>query len=291
VDGRAAIVGAFLGDSHPIRVLRERTAALAQAQVPVLFWGEPGTGKRLLAALLHRAGRPQRPLVQVPCGDLRNGGLSEFFRAAGDGTLLLERVEAAPEATQLLLTEVLRDRVAGSTPLVARVIATCRGDPVALCERGRLEVGLYEVLAGAVLEVPPLRARPGDARILAEHFLRLHRDLGYGDVRWGAEALEVVSGLDLPGNAAELECLTQRAAVLRRRGEISAGDLAAAMRLGGELDLRRARAEALRAFSQSYVDALLSRPPVRPARELPPALRQFVRLWRDGLRSLDEKHP
>ena len=287
MDRRAAILGAFLGDSKSIAQLRLRASIIAVEAGPVLLWGESGAGKRLLASLIHRAGRMGRPLVSVSGATLTLEQLPRLFDDAGEGTLLIEEIEQSRASVQQGLAGRLRERVAGSSPLHARVITTCCGEPFVLCERGALEPVLYQEAAGTLLGIPALRERPGDRRGLAQHFLLQHRDVGYGDIEFSEEALDLIETLELRGNAAELESLVVRIGVLRRRGAILSDDVLAALSLEGEPGWRRARAEAMREFAQSYLGSLLaSSLPDEGPEDLPESLREFVRLWRDGARAL-----
>jgi len=288
MERRAAILGVFLGDSRPVQQLRVRASAIACEAGPVLVHGEPGTGKRLIARLLHRAGRFGRPWLSVPVGALETAMLPRIFDDAGNGTLVLEELEHAPSDVQLDLAAVLRERVAGRFPLQARVVSTCAAEPFSLCERGKLEPSLYQAVGGTLLSVPPLRDRPGDRKILAQHFLVLNREVGYGDISFSPEALDLIESLTLRGNAAQLSCLVMRVGVLRRSGVISPDDLLSALALEGEPGWRRARAEAMREFTRSYLGALLAESLEEEVRtDLPAPLREFVRLWRDGVRELN----
>lgn len=298
MERRAAILGAFLGDSKVVQQLRLRASMVACESGPVLVWGEQGTGKRLLAWLLHRAGRMGRPFVPIAAASLETSAIPGLFDNAGNGTLLLEEVEQARPSVQQALAVRLRERVAGRFPLQARVLSTCSAEPFLLCERGLLDPVLYQAVAGTLLVVPPLRERPADRSILAEHFLRQNREVGYGELRFSEEALELVETLELRGNAAELRCLVMRVGVLRRAGLIGAEDVIRALSLEGEPGWRRARAEAMREFARSYLGAILadslggssvaggSAAADGGPKDLPTPLREFVRLWRDGVREL-----
>jgi DNA-binding NtrC family response regulator len=287
MERRTAILGAFLGDSKSIEQVRLRASLLAVESGSVLVWGEPGTGKRLLARLMHRAGRPGRPYIARRTAELAEDELPVLFDDAGNGTLVLEEVERARPALQRALAECLRERVAGVVPLQARILATCSADPFAFCERGVLDTALYQAVSGSVLALPALRERPGDRRLLAEHLLRRERGVGYDEIVLAPDALDVMETLELRGNAAELQCLVTRIGVLRRRGVVTGEHVLAALSLEGEGGWRRARAEAMREFTRSYLGALLAEQlSTEIPDDLPARLKEFVRLWRDGAREI-----
>jgi DNA-binding NtrC family response regulator len=287
VDGRAAILGAFLGDSPVVRDLRRRAAEVATEATPVLLWGEPGTGKRYLAQLMHRAGRGALPWVVATCGGTGRATWPDLFRQAGEGTVFLDGIDRATTKEQEALARILREGIAGRGPVTARVMASSGLDPVTLCEHGLLDLGLFDGLAATLLAVPPLRERRGDRRVLAAHFVHRHRTLGYGEVSWSDAALEVFEELPLAGNVTELECLVLRVAVMRRTGRIEAAHVRAALALGAEPGLRRRRADEIRAFNGAYLAAILAQAAdgAMPG-ELPKALRRFVRLWWEGARAV-----
>jgi DNA-binding NtrC family response regulator len=198
--------GAVLAGTSPAaRSLQQAARAVGRSEVHVLLSGEPGTGKREWAEVIHRwSGCGGAPFLVVPSD--RPGGerLERMLRgdgAPGEGTLYLERVDTLPLSVQERLAEWLAGPVASRMRLVAGVAAPV-GEQVRL---GRLSPALYRLLGTVQLHVPPLRERPEDIAAIAERF----------HARWAARTgapprvLEggVVATLGeyaWPGNAREL---------------------------------------------------------------------------------------
>jgi DNA-binding NtrC family response regulator len=250
------------------RAVIDRVVRLAGSELPVLFTGEDGAGKGTFAAWLHaQSRRGHRALVRVSClavsaaqlegelfgidggPDARPGALE----SADGGTLLLEHINALPASFEPRLIHVLEFgqvyRHGSLTPRRARVrfLATARRRP-----EGR---DLVRRLAGAVLEVPPLRARPADIEPLARRFLlaltsrssRIEPPSESGPVHivrsdfssssssepgidFTADALRALRAYDWPGNAGEVRLAVERGVVSSNEGRIQVGDLDLPMR-------------------------------------------------------------
>ncbi|MFW5750746.1 MAG: sigma 54-interacting transcriptional regulator [Planctomycetota bacterium] len=186
----------LVGDDPAIRDARERIALFAPRSEPVLISGETGTGKEIVARLLHRAACPDAPMVSVNCAAIpaslaeaelfghvrgaftgaeraRGGAIA----AAGDGVLFLDEIASLPLALQGVLLRVLETgdyRPVGgdrNRRLRARVIAACDADLSAVVAEGRLRADLLYRLQRLTIDLPPLRHRPGDIAALAQHFL------------------------------------------------------------------------------------------------------------------------
>lgn len=187
----------LMGDSAPMRRLKEAIARVAPIPSPVLIHGESGTGKELVARELHRLGpAPDDPFIAVNSAalpeqlveselfghergaftgaqTLRKGA----FEATGRGTLLLDEVGELPPAVQAKLLRVLEQRqvtrVGGqrTIPVEARVVAATHRDLGAMVKEGTFRDDLYYRLNVHVLEVPPLRDRRSDLPELARHLV------------------------------------------------------------------------------------------------------------------------
>jgi len=231
-----------------VRELGRRLARAAVSDLPLLLEGETGTGKSWVAARLHRASRPGRPLVVVDCGALAPGLVaSELFghragaftdatrprigwlERAADGTLVLDRIEILPPEGQVALLRVLEEArffpvgAAHPRPFRARVVALADGGVAARVSRGELRVDLYHRVAGFVAALPPLRERPLDILPHAERTLRRLAHRAPAPVL-DAEASELLVAYPWPGNFRELEATMARAA-LAGSGRIGPADL------------------------------------------------------------------
>jgi hypothetical protein len=240
------------------RAVLERVGRVAASELPVLFTGEEGTGKRTFAAWLHaQSKRGRRPLVRVGCQAISEAQLEgELFgiesgpdaragalETADGGAILLENVDALPASLESRLMHVLEYaqvyRVGSITARRARVrfLATARRRP-----EGR---DLVRRLAGAVIEVPPLRARPADIEPLARRFATWS-----GSHDFAPGALEALQAHAWPGNVGELRVAVERAIATTTGGRIEAKDLdlphaASGLALHADVEqLERARIEA-----------------------------------------------
>ena len=228
--------GGLLGQSAAITALRARIAALAPTDLDIVVTGETGTGKELIARALHRASaRATGPFVAVNCAALPEslfeieifGHVAGAFpgaqdkpgklEAASGGTLMLDEVEAMPEAIQPKLLRALQERMVERLgenqlrPLDLRIIATSKTDLRPRTLDGSFRADLFYRLAGAEITVEPLRALGEDIVLLFSHYA------GLAAARYGREMPVVDYGLKQrllrrpwPGNVRELKALAER---------------------------------------------------------------------------------
>ena len=215
-----------------------RVIRLATSELPVLFTGEEGVGKRALAAWLHAQSRRARaPFVRVSCQAVSEAQLEvELFgiqsgpdaragalEGADGGTILIEHMNALPSSFEPRLIHVIEYaqvyRPGSVTPRRARVrfLATARRRP-----DGR---DLVRRLAGAVVDVPPLRARPADIEPLARRFAAASTLDRMEALDFAPDALEALRTYDWPGNVRELRIAIECAGLSARSGRIQARDL------------------------------------------------------------------
>ena len=240
---------AVLGESPRMVDLRARIGHAAETDSPTLLLGEPGTGKRFIARVVHFSSGATGPFIPVHCAALRDQQLeSELFgheksafadavldhpgafEQARHGSVLLEEVHELSDAMQAKLLQVLeegRSTRMGATRgerVETRVIATSSADLEALAEAGRFRKELLYSLKAIELHVPPLRERAEDVELLSEHFLR--RFGAARNVRSvAADAVWVLSQHDWPGNVRELENAFESACALAGDEEVTISDL------------------------------------------------------------------
>jgi DNA-binding NtrC family response regulator len=237
----------IIGASRPMRQLLAEIARVAPKDVTVLVRGETGTGKELVASLLHAHGRrAQGPLVRFNCaaipaelaeselfGHARGAftGAAQarqgFFAQADGGTLVLDEVGEVPLAMQAKLLRALQEGEiqpvgAGKLERVdVRVVASTNRDLAAEVRAGRFREDLYYRLAVVELVVPPLRVRSEDIPALAEEFARRYAERFHaGDVRLAPELVEKLSRAAWPGNVRQLENCVARLVALSGGAEI-----------------------------------------------------------------------
>ena len=234
-----------------LRQLVELAGTLASTSASVLIVGEPGTGKSLLAQLLHLGGgHPERPFVTFKSADfVSNGsaaddhegesaGMSDWSNSLNHsrgGTLHVKEVGAlSPELQLQLLRELqIHDMEASASPSrmqprsdVRFVLSTSDNLP-AQVEQGRFRQELYHRISTICLMVPPLRMRGADIELLSEHFRAgFAQEFRKSVAGFTRDALEALQRHDWPGNVRELKGVIQRAVALCTGPRISSSHLA-----------------------------------------------------------------
>ncbi|OWJ94179.1 sigma-54-dependent Fis family transcriptional regulator [Pseudomonas sp. A46] len=254
VDGR------LLGQSPPMTALRKQIQKLARSQAPVYISGESGSGKELVARLIHEQGpRAERPFVPVNCGAIPSelmeseffghrkgsftGALEDkqgLFQAANGGTLFLDEVADLPLPMQVKLLRAIQEKavraVGGQQEVVVdvRILSATHKDLAAEVAAGRFRQDLYYRLNVIELSVPPLRERREDIPLLADAMLkRLAQQSGLPAATLAPEALDKLKCYRFPGNVRELENMLERAYTLCEDDQIQARDLRLAEASGG----------------------------------------------------------
>jgi two-component system response regulator PilR (NtrC family) len=258
----------LLGESPPMKALRSQIQKLARSQAPVYISGESGSGKELVARLIHEQGpRSEKPFVPVNCGAIPSELMeSEFFghkkgsftgaiedkqglfQAADGGTLFLDEVADLPLAMQVKLLRAIQEKairsVGGQQEVVVdvRILCATHKDLAAEVAAGRFRQDLFYRLNVIELRVPPLRERREDIPLLAETMLRrLCEGSGMAAATITGEALDKLKCYRFPGNVRELENMLERAYTLCENDKIQAIDLrladAAPTAEGGEASL------------------------------------------------------
>ena len=242
----------LVGDGPAMRRLRSELARAADSDGRILLLGENGTGKELAAHYAHRlSSRSDKPFVEVNCaaipeelieselfGHMKGsftGASSDRagrFEQADGGTLFLDEVADMSLKTQAKVLRALQEqrfeRVGGSASIQVdvRVIAATNKDLEDEIRAGRFREDLYFRLAVLPIHIPPLRERPEDVPLLAEHFLR--RFAGRQERRpkqLGPEARRRLTAYHWPGNVRELRNLIERLMIMTPGDVIQARDL------------------------------------------------------------------
>ena len=254
----------------------EATCRLVEKVAPtnatVLLLGESGTGKELLARAVHQLSpRAGERFEAINCAAIPDTLLeSELFgyekgafsgaikqtigriEYAGGGTLFLDEIGDLPLALQGKLLRFLQERVIerlggrGSIPVDVRLVCATHRNLATLIERGDFREDLYYRLSEVVCEIPPLRARAGDAVLLAQAFLQRFGADNRKRLSFSADALSAIEQAPWPGNVRELENVIKRAAILVDGKVVTAADIGLAAAADDNLLLRDARDDAER---------------------------------------------
>ena len=242
----------MIADSPAMRPVLDLIARVAPSDAHVLITGEHGTGKELVARLLHAASaRSARSLVTVNMGGLTEtlfeselfghvkgaftgatGDRSGRFELADQGTLFLDEIANLPIAQQAKLLRVLQtgefERVGASRPRRAdvRLLTATNADLREEVRQGRFREDLLFRLNTVEIHLPPLRERREDVSGLARHFLERHARRYRKTLEgFDEEALQGLLGHAWPGNVRELDHVVERAVLLARERLVRATDL------------------------------------------------------------------
>ena len=242
-------VDGIVGNSPAIRNLCAMVKRIAPMPSTVLIQGESGTGKEVVARALHRmSNRAQRAFVPVNCGAIPENLIESelfghvkgaftgahqahdglFFYAQG-GTLFLDELGELPLGIQAKLLRALEERKVrpvGSEreiPVDVRIIASTNRDLAEEVKVGRFRQDLYYRLDVVTLRIPPLRERPEDIPVLAQHFAQqLAQQLGVNPLPLTHKDIQRLTVYAWPGNVRELRNVIERSTIV---GYVVCGDL------------------------------------------------------------------
>jgi DNA-binding NtrC family response regulator len=284
----APAFGRLVGGSPRMRVVFAVCHRLAASDVPVVIEGETGTGKELVAECLHEASaRASGPFVVFDCAATprqtteaalfgeREPARMGVFELANGGTLLLDEIGDLDLAVQGALLRVIErgelKRLGDErfTRVSVRTLAVTSRDLEKLVEAGRFREDLFFRLAVGRVDLPPLRRRPGDVPLLAQHFFRaltgsptVPRDFydRFQDYHWPGNVRELqnaVARFVALGPTASLVGQRARHAGAASRKKEPSGDVFSQV-LEENLPFTQARQRVLDAFERVYVERLLA---------------------------------
>jgi len=236
----------IVGQSEAMHELQKLISRVAPSKASVLLLGESGTGKTLVARVIHNLSeRANTPFVKINCAALPENLLeSELFghekgaftgagalkrgrvEEAHGGTIFLDEVGELPLTLQAKLLRFLQDkefeRLGGTVTrqVDVRIIAATNADLAGLVERGRFREDLYYRLNVFPIKIPPLRERRQDIPLLLEHFVDKFSREYVRRLTLEAEAQAALVAYDWPGNVREMENLIERLAIMCEGGSI-----------------------------------------------------------------------
>ncbi|MCC6263758.1 MAG: sigma-54-dependent Fis family transcriptional regulator [Bryobacterales bacterium] len=246
----------MIGSSAPMVEVYKTLSRVAPTDTTVLIEGETGTGKEVVARLIHRnSGRAAMPFEPVDCGSVAATLLeSELFgamrgsytgadrdrigllEAANKGTAFLDEVGDIEPGFQLKLLRFLQEReirplgASKSRKVDVRVIAASNKNLDGLVREGKFREDLFFRLNVVRIELPPLRTRRGDVMLLAHFFLNKYNDRYGTETRFHPSAAPVLESFAWPGNVRQLQHLIERLTILAEDKRIRAQDVDRALR-------------------------------------------------------------
>ena len=279
----------ILGSSPALQEVLDKVRQVADSRANVLLEGESGTGKEMVARAIHGlSSRRQGPFVAVHCAALAPQLLeSELFghekgaftgaverrigrfEQADGGTLFLDEIGEIDAATQVKLLRALGERtierVGGNKTIEVdvRLVAATHRNLEALVREGKFREDLFFRIRVVQIHLPPLRERPEDIPILAEHFRQEYaRENERGNLSFSPAAMQTLLAHRWPGNVRELRTAIEHGVVLARGKEIEPKDLPASV-LDGERPTESAGAKAgflpLEALERQAIESALRR--------------------------------
>jgi two-component system response regulator GlrR len=262
--------------------LFQQVAQVADSDATILLTGETGTGKEVLARVIHTNSRRSKgPFVAINCaaipetlfeselfGHIRGAFTSAmaakkgFFQSATGGTLFLDEIGEMPLSMQVKLLRAVQEREirevgADYTMKVdVRIIAATNKDLGDAVKAGTFRHDLYYRISVVPLAIPPLRERKDDIPLLAQHFLKQSAKLSKKEVRgFTPAAMQRLMVYPWPGNVRELENAVEKAVVMCRQDMVSP-ELLPAMGTSSDVTLKPLT-EAKEEFERSYLRSVL----------------------------------
>jgi two-component system response regulator HydG len=262
----------ILGCSERMKEVRDLIHRVADSPCHVLITGERGTGKELVAKVIHdMSARRTASFVPVLCSAMSEAAWgNELFNEAHNGTLFLDEIGELPLPLQAQLVQTIEDKkvhqtgAAQSITVDVRIIASTALNLKKEVKAKRFREDLYYRINEVEIHLPPLRNRRKDIPILAEVFLKRYSQEYAKTVRGISEsALRLLINYSWPGNVRELESVLERAVTLSHAREILPGDLPAAVHeIGSGTPIRPhrlRRAKTLKQIEEEYIRLILDK--------------------------------
>jgi len=241
----------LLGDSIAMANVRAKIAKLARSQAPIYISGASGTGKELVAKLIHQKGpRAQEPFIAINCGAIPQdlveselfghkkgsftGAITDkagLFQSANGGTLFFDEVADLPLHMQVKLLRAIQEksiRPVGAEqeiPVDVRILSATHKNLAKLVEQGDFRQDLYYRINVIELPLPTLMERTEDIQQLTEHILNKLSQQQHSNISITDSALKELKQYSFPGNVRELENILERAFTLCDNDTIQANDL------------------------------------------------------------------
>ena len=252
ISNKGAGVHEFVFSSEEMKSIMNTINIIGKVDSPCLLIGETGTGKTLLARMMHNmGGRRTKPFVAINCasvnGDMvetelfgyKGGSLSwggnedkeGIIEQANGGTLFIDEISEIPLSMQSKLSGFLETRQynrVGETKAYqadVKIVAASNRNLKEMVEAGAFRKDLYYRLTAFEVVIPPLRERKDDIRTLTKYFLNLFNKANGKDVQITDGAMEQLMAYGWPGNVRELENIVEKSVVLCRKSTIEAEDL------------------------------------------------------------------
>ncbi len=236
----------MIGSSSGMVEIYKVVSRVAPTDATVLLEGETGTGKELIARMIHRnSRRAEQPFAPVDCGSIAPTLLESelfgamrgsytgadrdrpgVFEAANHGTVFLDEIGDIEVNFQLKLLRFLQEReirplgAPRSKPVDVRVIAATNKNVQKMVEEGKFREDLWFRLNVVRVTVPPLRERHGDVALLAHHFLRKYNDRYGQGAKLTESGLRAMEEYTWPGNVRQLQHMMERLTILAPQGRI-----------------------------------------------------------------------
>jgi DNA-binding NtrC family response regulator len=276
----------IVGDNPDMAQVMELVESVAPTDTTVLIRGESGTGKELVARLIHsRSPRAFGPMVAVNCGALPDGILeSELFghekgaftgasamrkgklELADGGTLFLDEIGEISPKVQVELLRALEDkkvtRLGGSQEIQVdfRIVCASNSDLEEAVSEGSFREDLFYRINVFVIQIPPLRDRPGDILLIADHYVRtFSAAMGRQVTGFSPEAEKLMKSYSWPGNVRELANAVERALVVCRGTTIDLEHLPISGHIPGPDEVESEDQNSLDAMEHRHIERILKR--------------------------------